>query len=613
MSGVIPGLLPDELLRSHWDRMVQLSPLSTSRAMAKELLGAAHRSLDLRLPTNLGAWERTIGPIVGRSALEAIRLNTMFPVLAAGARPSQQAALLRAMLRPRHGPTRSMGRLLVGDRSAIAMRCPQCDAASPAYRRRIHQLIGVGVCPIHPDTPLVADVTFVADSPACITHRQIESDLLLAAAYQSILEMRPSLIARCRNDLLARSGFPMETDDVKMTRRQLSEIRDLVCTAFKGGFTDPQLTRTIRDPNAFINGLRGFLNGQSASPFWTAALHASLPVSVTAPPSTDIDDGAAARQLTVTLAALAQAATLTEAGRTTGIDVTTLSTLARAHGITFVGRPSKLTDRVVARMSIFLARGDDIASVAKRYHVSAVSVYRVLRYSPGVAKERSENLGARECNLRRSAWSIHIATHCSSSPKELRRLRPADWMWLYRHDRDWLHAEERSRASALAQPPVGRRQKQRAPASVLPHLFAAKASALRDAFAPKQTSSAMLRAIGIVGVGPRQTNAIRRLADTIAETTEQYVARRLGAAIEYLTAHGLSLNTHSVTRTARLRPSTIYAAGLDLPLLLQHRVAAPRSDIEMGPCKSSIVASRARPNSFTTRACCPGPATRLNR
>jgi len=169
MSAIIPGLLPDELLRSHWDRMVQLSPLSTSRAMAKDLLGAAHRSLDLRLPTHLEAWGRTIGQFVGQSALEVIRLNTMFPVLAAGARPSQQAALLRAMLQPRHGPTRSMGRWLPGDRWALGMRCPLCDAASLPYRRRIHHLVGVGVCPLHPDEPLVADVTFVAGRPERIT------------------------------------------------------------------------------------------------------------------------------------------------------------------------------------------------------------------------------------------------------------------------------------------------------------------------------------------------------------------------------------------------------------------------------------------------------------
>lgn len=576
MSRVIPGLLPDELLRSHWDRMVQLNPMSTSRTMAKDMLGAAHRSLDLRLPTNLEAWEHTIGRIVGRSALEAIRLNTMYPVLAAGARPSQQAALLDAMLRPRNGPTRSLGHLLVGDRSAIAMHCPRCDTTSPAYRRRIHHLTGVGVCPIHPDELLVADFAFAVHRPAQVTQCQIGSDLLLAAAYQSILEMQPARTAGCRSDLLTRCGLPIGEDAVKPTRRQLSHICDLVCTTFEGGFTDPQLTRIVQNPNDCINELRRFLNGQSVAPFWTAALHASLPKSVTTRPSIEVDDGATARHLAVTLAALAQAATLTEASMTTGIDVTTLSTLARAHDIVFVGRPSKLTERVVAGMTKCLARGEDIVGVAKSYHVSTVSVYRVLRSFPEVAKQRRERLCAQDCERRRLAWSTHMATHPSASPKELRRARPADWMWLYRHDLDWLQAEESSRAWVLAHRPVARRQPKPAPATILPNLCAAKASALRDAFAPKQTSSALLRAVGLVGVGPRQTNAIRRLAETIAETSEQYVARRLGAAFDYLTAHGLPVNAHSVIRTARLRPSTINASGLDLPLLVQHRMQAPR-------------------------------------
>src|SRR5687768_5144809 len=101
MADIVPWLFPDELLRSHWDRMVLFNPMSTTRSLAREFLGGPWRNLDLRLPTHLALWGRTIGPLVERSALHAVRLHTMFPIMAAGLLPSQQGFVLGNMLETR--------------------------------------------------------------------------------------------------------------------------------------------------------------------------------------------------------------------------------------------------------------------------------------------------------------------------------------------------------------------------------------------------------------------------------------------------------------------------------------------------------------------------------
>lgn len=145
------------------------------------------------------------------------------------------------------------------------------------------------------------------------------------------------------------------------------------------------------------------------------------------------------------------------------------------------------------------------------------------------------------------------ALHDSESRTQLRHRLPAEWVWLKRHDPDWLEAH-----SPAPIPPKGLRQRVDWPA-----LDAELAPDIRQAIATvraisppcRVTRSEIERHLGRSGwFGPRlrKLPLCRSLLDTSAETLDDFRLRRIVWAREVLLDHGISPARWRVCRMAGL-------------------------------------------------------------
>jgi hypothetical protein len=108
----------------------------------------------------------------------------------------------------------------------------------------------------------------------------------------------------------------------------------------------------------------------------------------------------------------------------------------RVQGLKFSARPKVLKPPVLESVRSALKAGQDREAVAKENGISLSCIHRLLSSEPplrqawGLARHersRQQNRAALEACLRQSAGTI--------------RGTPGNgWMWLYRHDRDWLQS-----------------------------------------------------------------------------------------------------------------------------------------------------------------------------
>jgi len=113
-----------------------------------------------------------------------------------------------------------------------------------------------------------------------------------------------------------------------------------------------------------------------------------------------------------------------------GLTTTTLRIEATRLGIQVSTRPKALTEARLATLREALTSTIPLKTLAQRYQVSVISLYRILRMYPDVANARIQCIFERERNARRKKFSRGLQTSFA------RRL--PDYAWLHKHDRPWL-------------------------------------------------------------------------------------------------------------------------------------------------------------------------------
>jgi len=133
---------------------------------------------------------------------------------------------------------------------------------------------------------------------------------------------------------------------------------------------------------------------------------------------------------------------LTAAAKMAGVDYATIAAWVSRHEVQPPRRPKKLTSSMWERLVSELRSGADKKVVARSLKISVVTVTRVLRTVPGLQDRwHAVRYEHRRSNAR-DAWKTITGMQAYVGIKALRRLQPAAYAWLYRNDREWLNASE---------------------------------------------------------------------------------------------------------------------------------------------------------------------------
>lgn len=133
-------------------------------------------------------------------------------------------------------------------------------------------------------------------------------------------------------------------------------------------------------------------------------------------------------------------ASVSEAARSIGVDVTTAMVWAATAGYTVKKRPKKLQPGMRKHLVELLERGEEKLSAAAATGVSVESVTRMLFTEIGLHERWRQARLRRARDEHRRCWQRLLGDYGGSGVKVMRGLAPATYAWLYRNDREWLQA-----------------------------------------------------------------------------------------------------------------------------------------------------------------------------
>ena len=445
---VLPPLLDDELLASYWRRIFLLNYYGRSRALSELVLGESWRRLAIALPTHLHEFQATAGNRLGLGVQVVLEQHTLFNLYAAGLPHERQASLRGRMINTSPGPRLPCAPLHGIDQLSASVRtCVHCQAVSLAENgartwQRLHNAPGIRLCPIHA-LPLVqlgwdGAQTLIPGS-LTLTEGRVSNDMRLAAAYKHVLGLPAEEIA-CFKEQILRRVMAAAGPGVSH-RYALRQVSIQILESFKAGFASEELTKIFAGEQRLMSAIGAMLASRSSvHPLWLALAHATLPLNrqgaiVSAALSTNSTVAAAEEEL-VTL--LSSSRSLAEAAHASGVSVTTLSTIARRHGLSFLYRPSVMVEGVRQEALTCLENGMSFAAVAAKLEVGVQSIYRVLSSAPASKQKRQEFAHARCIAVDRDLWLAAVKKHPDKTRTMLRAREPALWARLYRSDRAWL-------------------------------------------------------------------------------------------------------------------------------------------------------------------------------
>lgn len=485
-AGFAQGLepLPDETLFSWCSRYHRLAANGNDRTTSIQLFGH-HRTgtahdfparlnvLTARLHGALG----TAADIIGQRTLLPFYLPFRSPLLS---REAQQALCGYGIGHIKY----RLGLLTSGLGAAHPLKsCPACttfdlNQSGWAYWRRVHQLPGVWLCPLH-RTPLhvskvkldqVARFSWVlptrasCEPIACLngpsTDGQTDWLLKLGALCASALDCAPGCfddpvrIGLTFKHRLAALGLARSMghvrwllvepvlDQIAMHLAGLPELchqadAALLRSQFLRLLSGRALTHPLRYLvwiAAWFDDLDGFQRTYASTEV------AAMQVIPTVSKSVTSRHELSTQQQEVLHQAVAGCITLTAAARMAEVDYATIAAWVSRQAVLPPRRPKKLTSAMWELLVSELRNGADKKVLALSFKVSIVTVTRVLRTVPGLQDHwhvvRHEH---RRANAR-DAWGCVTGMQAYVGIKALRRLQPAAYAWLYRNDREWLNA-----------------------------------------------------------------------------------------------------------------------------------------------------------------------------
>lgn len=138
--------------------------------------------------------------------------------------------------------------------------------------------------------------------------------------------------------------------------------------------------------------------------------------------------------------------TITGAAKHLEIDFGTAAAWATKAGIKVPTRPSKMTPEVRDEMIRALIDGEDKEVIAKTHSLSITTVTKLLTTEIGLSEAWHRARFMNTQKRYREAWQTVATNNPSLGVKAMRILEPAAFIWLYRHNREWL-TEESSKLS----------------------------------------------------------------------------------------------------------------------------------------------------------------------
>ena len=143
--------------------------------------------------------------------------------------------------------------------------------------------------------------------------------------------------------------------------------------------------------------------------------------------------------------------TITGGAKRLGIDFGTAAAWATKAGIKVPARPSKMTPKIRDEMIRALNNGDDKKVIATSHDLSISTVTKLLSTEVGLSEawHKAQFRNAQESH--RQVWQAVITNNPNIGVKAVRVLEPATFMWLYRHNREWLTEESAKLSKAPRQ------------------------------------------------------------------------------------------------------------------------------------------------------------------
>jgi hypothetical protein len=472
-----PALLPDELLYSWLGRLAALNTAGAPRQCLELIFGSGTGIPGIDLPTRLLAIQERLGSwLPFGTTEELLDLGTLLPYHRPFLPGDRYAFVHKTILQgDGKGLKTQMGRVANRFGTSSSLRfCAECIAesidrhGSPYWMRR-HQLPGINCCTKHvakllqvPQPSLRSDrQRFITPMGLVTVQPQPQRDtrqLKFAELSQSLLFSRlPVMDSQQRSATYRGSALALgfRSRYGRIDHEALAQAIRMHFEDFEGFDHRERLLASTATPLRWIRDLIerpersvhpichllliDFLFGSIPAFESAVSLQKNIepadsqscglsPVPLQATRS-DIDSEAV---LFDTSQSCRQIATLL------GKSVTTVVAQRRARRILINERRKHLTPNILERVRSELSSGAPAAQIAVRCEVSLSTVYRVRAEHSLPRKSQQVQRLENEMRVRRERWLVAITACRTAGVSSARAAAPADYAWLYRHDRNWL-------------------------------------------------------------------------------------------------------------------------------------------------------------------------------
>jgi hypothetical protein len=250
-----------------------------------------------------------------------------------------------------------------------------------------------------------------------------------------------------------------------------------------------------------------------------------------------------------------QSMSMTEVAALTRTSVTTMTVLARAHGIPVRSRRKRIKVDVEDHILDALRNGQTISQVAKAQKLAPVSIYRVLRAHPQVQSQLAAKRTASERDVRRVRFLEAVA----KSDKPVKRVAPADYAWLWRNDKAWLSGTLSSRSRVS--PPRTVVDWAERDVELARHASLVVDEIYRSLGKPiRITKNEIFRRLPSLRVMDKKLAKLPKTAsvlDSRVESSSEFHVRSLTWAITEMSERGHTLSPSGIVRYASIRETAI--------------------------------------------------------
>lgn len=486
--------LPDETLFSICSRHHHLSKNYKPSTTCQQLFGHKNQGLAHDFPSRIDYFVSTTEGLLGTSD-EIIYRHSILPFYMPLAKDHIKRSAIVAMRGEGIGSLKwDLGILTSRFRANHPLKaCPKClleDARNyqTTYWRRAHQLPGVWICTIHSERLLTSTIKSngVERFFWCLPSlNELESPFAPAESNQA--QINASLLKLARSSIsLASLPEAFLFDPTRLQQCYFSRLKDRRLVKESGLQIKPRelgvqfsehaqilrvapelmaLPNTVDEAIAFARKMIAPRTGTHPlrhlvwinwlfggwGQFFQAYENFSEDISSKPdllPPESAADNPKKNELINLLTN---EGLTITGAAKHLGVDFGTAAAWATKAGIKVPTRPSKMTPEIRGEMIRALKNGDDKKVIATTHSLSITTVTKLLSTEVGLSEAWHQARFRKAQESHRQAWQAVITSNPNLGVKAVRVLEPAAFMWLYRHNRQWLTEESAKLSKAPRQ------------------------------------------------------------------------------------------------------------------------------------------------------------------